>query len=479
MGKNFEVLKNILYDKISSITYIEDIPEDFNGQFMELINNLNFMLIQDKDNFYGYFLFQMSREIKYDIKAPTAVTFKSSKYIVYFNPYLFLNLTSQQMKSSIKHEIHHILALHLIRAKKLKEKYSPLAINMAMDMVVNQYLDYLPPYATTLQWVNLKYNLIIEPDKSMEYYTEILQTQLDLLDVNEKSEEEDDAEKNQIEKEYDVSKTHDLWEKSSEADDETIKEFTEKFASLSDKGIVPFYVQSMIKNFNNNKSEIPWNIYLKKQMGTLEGDRKKTITRRNRRQPNRLDLRGELRGHIAKITLAVDISGSISEEEFYGAIKEVLNIVKSYKHEITILECDTEIRQVYKIKSINNIRKRSKVGGGTRFTPVFKYANNTDTNLLIYFTDGKGEEKLSIKPKGYKVIFVLTGPGNQLSLKETFGTIKRLKEVEINKDTIDLLDIKNEGWSMNSQQPLILLLLCIISISKLLQFVNFSTSIIS
>ena len=76
MGKNFEILKNILYNKISSIIYIEDIPEDFNEQFMELVNNLNFMLIQDKDNFYGYFLFQMSREIKYDIATPTAVNFK-------------------------------------------------------------------------------------------------------------------------------------------------------------------------------------------------------------------------------------------------------------------------------------------------------------------------------------------------------------------------------------------------------------------
>ena len=54
MGKNFESLKNTLYDEISSIVYIEDIPKDFNEQFMELVNGLNFMLIHDKDNFFGY-----------------------------------------------------------------------------------------------------------------------------------------------------------------------------------------------------------------------------------------------------------------------------------------------------------------------------------------------------------------------------------------------------------------------------------------
>ena len=91
----------------------------------------------------------------------------------------------------------------------------------------------------------------------------------------------------------------------------------------------------MLKGLAGNKGEIPWNMYLKKMMGTLEGDKKKTISRRSRRQPNRLDLRGELRGHTARITLAIDISGSISDEEFHGAIKEVFNIVKTYKHEIT------------------------------------------------------------------------------------------------------------------------------------------------
>ena len=49
------------------------------------------------------------------------------------------------MKSTIKHEIYHILSFHLNRAKSLKTKYSTLAINMAMDIVVNQHLKDLPP----------------------------------------------------------------------------------------------------------------------------------------------------------------------------------------------------------------------------------------------------------------------------------------------------------------------------------------------
>ncbi len=94
---------------------------------MKLVTMVNFMLIEDNDNFYGYFLLQMSREIKYDISSPTAVNFKVSKYVIYFNPYIFLNLTGKQMKSTIKHEIYHILSFHLNRAKSLKIKYSTLS----------------------------------------------------------------------------------------------------------------------------------------------------------------------------------------------------------------------------------------------------------------------------------------------------------------------------------------------------------------
>ena len=94
---------------------------------------------------------------------------------------------------------------------------------------------------------------------------------------------------------------------------------------------------------------------LKKLMGTVESNKKKTITRRNRRQPNRLDLRGEIRNHKSEIAVAIDISGSISNEDFKQAIKEVLSIVKNYNHEITIIECDKEVKRVYKAKSVRDI----------------------------------------------------------------------------------------------------------------------------
>ena len=75
-------------------------------------------------------------------------------------------------------------------------------------------------------------------------------------------------------------------------------------------------------------------------------------------------------------------------------LKKFFNIVKNYNHEITIIECDNEIRRAYKVKSVKDIKERINIRGGTKFTPVFEYANNKKLNLLVYFTDGKGEDKL-------------------------------------------------------------------------------------
>lgn len=435
------------------------ISEDYQREFFSLVDKVNLGLMEDKDNFYGYFLFQMSREIRFDISSPTAVNFKGAKYVIFFNPILYLKLDIKQMESTIKHEILHIVSMHLAREKELRGRFSGLVINMAMDIVVNKYLDYLPPYATTLEYINLKYNLELEPYQSFEYYAQKLQIAIDLLD-DEENAPEDDREDNenahdkeeQIETEYSAEKTHDLWEESSDIEEKTLQEFTEKLVSSAEKGEIPSYLNNIITSMKNSRGELPWDLYLHRLMGTLESNRKKTITRRSRRQPDRLELRGELRDHKANIAVALDISGSISDEEFKQAMKEVLGIVKNYNHEITVIECDSIIRRVYKVKSVKDIKDRINHKGGTKFNPVFEYINHHKVDLLVYFTDGKGEDYLKVIPRGYRVLWIISGRGDQLSLKRPYGAVKKLSSIEIKEDILDMHDVPRGGYSMNYQE---------------------------
>ena len=467
MASYFEEQAKELYDRALEVVNVTEvlksnrkgnkfevkIEEDFKRDFFSLVNKVNLSLMEDNENFYGYFLFQMEREIRFDISSATSVNFKGAKYVMYFNPIIFLELNMKQMETTIKHEILHVISQHLIRAKELKGKYSTLALDISMDVVVNQYLDYLPPYSITLEYINNKYDMKLEPYKTFEYYLEKVQTELDLQEENDEGEEVDSNENVIVD--FDPERTHDMWEESDEVDEKTLNEFTEKFADSAQKGKNPNYIDAMIKSLKNRNGELPWNLFLKKLMGTIEANKKKTVTRRNRRQPSRLDLRGELRGHKAEIAVAIDISGSISDEEFKQAIKEVLAIVKSHNQEITIIECDKEIRRAYKVKSPRDVQERLATGGGTKFSPVFEYANNKKINLLIYFTDGKGEEKLEVIPRGYKTLWVISGRGDKLSLREPFGVVKKLKKVDIKQDTIDMADVRSDGYSMNNQAPML------------------------
>ena len=467
MASYFEEQAKELYDRALEVVNVTEvlksnrkgnkfevkIEEDFKRDFFSLVNKVNLSLMEDNENFYGYFLFQMEREIRFDISSATSVNFKGAKYVMYFNPIIFLELNMKQMETTIKHEILHVISQHLIRAKELKGKYSTLALNISMDVVVNQYLDYLPPYSITLEYINNKYDMKLEPYKTFEYYLEKVQTELDLQEENDEGEEVDSNENVIVD--FDPERTHDMWEESDEVDEKTLNEFTEKFADSAQKGKNPNYIDAMIKSLKNRNGELPWNLFLKKLMGTIEANKKKTVTRRNRRQPSRLDLRGELRGHKTEIAVAIDISGSISDEEFKQAIKEVLAIVKSHNQEITIIECDKEIRRAYKVKSPRDVQERIATGGGTKFSPVFEYSNNKKINLLIYFTDGKGEEKLEVIPRGYKTLWVISGRGDKLSLREPFGVVKKLKKVDIKQDTIDMADVRSDGYSMNNQAPML------------------------
>ena len=89
-----------------------DIPQDFKDEFFKLVDKVNLSLMEDKDNFYGYFLFQTLRDIRFDISSPTAVNFKGAKYVIYYNPIIFLDLKIKQMESTIKHEILHLISMH-------------------------------------------------------------------------------------------------------------------------------------------------------------------------------------------------------------------------------------------------------------------------------------------------------------------------------------------------------------------------------
>jgi predicted metal-dependent peptidase len=425
---NLEKLREELLAEVFSLNS-DEIHQEFKLKFSKLIELITFSMITGGEEFFAYFLIQLKRDIKLDFSEPCGTKIQHGGFVIYFNPLLFLECSVLEMQALIKHEIYHILSRHHSRSKELRKKFSGLAVNIAMDISINEYIIYLPVWMPKLQNIKREFNVDLKEGTTMELYAEAIQKAIDRL------KKETDKEKNllnsdNIEETSEVESRndfHELWNSHEELDGQIADEVIKKLSLNAQKGKVPKSVDELL-SFLNKSAELPWKNYLKRFLGTIPSGYKKTVTRRDRRQAERLDLRGKLRRHAAEITVAIDISGSMDDKQIEGIMSEVFAIVKNYPFKLTIIECDSEIRRIYNAKSTRDIKKKVNTRGSTRFSPVFKYLsdNKMKNNILVYFTDGLGEEELNIKPINRNTIWILTGKEEKLSLKNPFGVIKKL-----------------------------------------------------
>ena len=104
------------------------------------------------------------------------------------------------------------------------------------------------------------------------------------------------------------------------------------------------------------------------------------------------------------VLLAIDTSGSVSNEEVKEFMGEMKHIHKTGVA-MTLAQCDTSIRKIEPYNGSNELNIEGR--GGTEFDPILDYfnANLRTYTSLIYFTDG--ECYTSVKPQA-PVLWVLS-----------------------------------------------------------------------
>lgn len=418
----FEERRDSLFRRVIDLKLSEDLTASYVKEFLEFVNDIIIDMLDGEADFFGNFMLKVERGVKLDIAWPIATMPKNSGFVMYFNPILFLQLTKKEMIALFKHEIYHIMYFHYERSNVLKNSYSSEVITIALDISINQYIEHLPPEAKRIDAINREFNIDLKENMTVEQYAEKLQ---DALKKKEKKIVED-IDNDSIVREIDIKRAHELWNES-DLSKESIKGNTKKIAVSFAAKNTPDDLCNIIKGFNE-KEELSWEQILKGLIPSVRTGYKKTITRRNRRQPDRLDLRGRLPNNKPEIIIAIDISASMSDEDIRKIMIEILAITSSRKGSITVIECDNEIRNIYNLNSIKDIKKRSGNNGSTAFSPIFEYIkdNRMKDSILIYFTDGVGEEELKIKPSIKNIIWVLIGE-EEFSLKDNYGIIKRIK----------------------------------------------------
>lgn len=417
----FEEKRNNLLKQALDIKENGKLYSSFEREFFSLVENVIIDMLEGEDSFFGQFLVRIERSIRFNITWPLATIPKMQGFKMYFNPLLFLSCDKREMQALFKHEIYHIMYGHHERERVLKNKYTTIAVNLALDVSINQFIKNLPMDSYKLERVNREYSLDLKEDKPIEIYAEEIEKAIKAKLSKSMNDEKNDD----IGEIIDISKAHDVWEEST-LNQDSIKDITKKTAISAYNGKAPKDIEGIIKAYSE-KAEISWKDALKKVIPSLRAGEKKTIMRRNRRQPERLDLRGSLPNNVPEVLVAIDISASMSDGEFDKILVEVLEITRTRTNKITVIECDNEIRRVYEIKSKNDIKKRYAKIGATKFSPVFRYIreHNLRNSVLIYFTDGVGEKELEVKPFRNNTIWVLTGD-EDLSLENPYGEIKKI-----------------------------------------------------
>jgi predicted metal-dependent peptidase len=134
---------------------------------------------------------------------------------------------------------------------------------------------------------------------------------------------------------------------------------------------------------------------------------------------------------FAQFAVAVDTSGSVSDEELKQAIADILQasatcIENGQDMEIPVIWCDSEVGGVQMVSDPSDILK--PVGrGGTYFTPAIEEARKLEETPLglIYITDGYGDDFPKNPP--CDMLWIITKDGDY-DFKPPYGDVIQMRD---------------------------------------------------
>ena len=321
-----------------------------------------------------------------DCRCPTACTDGQN---IFVNPEFYFSLKVPERQFLLAHEVWHTVYMHFLRCGNRNVD----RFNTACDMEINSMLlqekftiparALLPPY----EWRGLNaesiyeklpdypklptFDVHLEKGKKMAMPTSSVWTN-DLV----------------VDPDFEV----DFGKNPTEQIREKIIESAVQCEKL--RGTLPDNIKKIVTQFQAVK--LNWRELLAQYLTPCFGSSRRWLPP-NRRYiscglylPSRRDTR-------LQAVLAIDTSGSISNDELNMFAAELMTLLNSFgQYELTVICCDAKIQTVETYTQDTFFDSKNivfKGGGGTSFTPVFQYVNKylMETQILIYFTDGYGD----------------------------------------------------------------------------------------
>ena len=445
--------------------------DEVRSDFLEFMELCKLFLISERDSYYGYFLMNMQFSVNFGANSIAGIKLNTFPPVFESNPLLLCKFKLKEILYVICHEIDHIVLNHpaeMVKANPTKDEQTFYEFNLAADASVNDRIDHEikaenraflahPDGVITSKVLAKMYEIKhFLPMENYAYYFGMISGKQQKNEENAPGNGQDSMMQQQnrqdgtAQGDSSVSGqqsedgdeivtaancgelTDHNWEAGDDAEDAqaVVREFVNAAVDMMNeesRGLMPAHFMSQVELINK-PPVLSWQAILKKYIGTISANKRKTRMRLNRRQPERFDLSGRVDDKVLKIAVAIDTSGSVDDHMIAQIFNEIFAILAKRKHEITVIECDAQVQRVYRAKNVGEIQKKVAGRGGTMFTPVIEYINNDKyfrDALLIYFTDGFGEREIP-KPKTYRNLWVVFDDERHLSVKEPYGVVLKL-----------------------------------------------------
>ena len=315
----------------------------------------------------------------------------------YYNPAFLKHLSDNEVLFLCGHEVLHCVFDHFNR----REDRNPQLYNMAGDYVINMVLadEQVGEVITTVpilldykykNWTSEEvYDDLFEncqqPKQTLDFHFDF---DSDSQDGDSTTGQSGDEQKD-LEEEFGVGKLSE--EEKKQLRDE-LKEAVIEAANQAGAGNVPAGIDRMIKEWTEPKMD--WRSVIRAQVESCLKDDYTFMRPSRKSHSTNCILPGMSRAEKIEVACALDMSGSIGQQQATDFLSEVKGILDQYEDfELSVWCFDTEIynHAKYTPDNANEIDKyQLQGGGGTDFEVNWKYMkeNDIEPKQFIMFTDG-------------------------------------------------------------------------------------------
>ncbi len=312
---------------------------------------------------------------------------ETAQFEMIYNPEFFASLPEEHVKGVLKHEFYHLIFEHVTSRKP--EGIKPMVWNICADLAINSHLvGELPEMACIPGGPNFE---DMPLGKSAEWY-------LANFPEREESEDSEGGDGEDGEGEPGSFDDHSGWDDAGQSPaqqaanqmaKERLKQAMKQAAQEASQspngwGSVSGEVKKEI--IKRLETKVDWKKVLRYFIKTSQrASRRSSVKRINKRYAYIHP--GKKVQRQAKIAIAIDQSGSVSNdmlESFFGELNKLAKLA-----EFTVIPFDTEVdaSKVYTWKKGASQKAERVMCGGTCFDAPTEYVNNNNFDGVIILTD--------------------------------------------------------------------------------------------